>query len=156
LRAQKNAEDESYNIAFNNLRTEVIKLRNEALEKDKILLTLVDKIKEDKATSKAQAEAQKREIEDLQKQLAKAKEEHIIEETKRELSDQWANHLERNVEELRAFKKMFYNKSIECAKKIKPASPALAHSRARKTSQGVTPKAQLNGSATKLKPLKKS
>lgn len=31
LRAQKNAEDESYNIAFNNLRTEVIKLRNEAL-----------------------------------------------------------------------------------------------------------------------------
>jgi hypothetical protein len=52
LRAQKNAEDESYNIAFNNLRTEVIKLRNEALEKDKILLTLVDKIKEDKATSK--------------------------------------------------------------------------------------------------------
>ena len=58
MRAQKNAEDESYNIAFNNLRTEVIKLRNEALEKDKILLTLVDKIKEDEATSKAQAEAQ--------------------------------------------------------------------------------------------------
>jgi hypothetical protein len=74
LRAQKNVEDESYNIAFNNLRTEVIKLRNEALEKDKILLTLVDKIKEDEATSKAQAEAQKREIEDLRKQLAKAKE----------------------------------------------------------------------------------
>jgi hypothetical protein len=47
LREQKNAEDESYNIAFNNLRAEVIKLRNEALEKDKILLTLVDKIKED-------------------------------------------------------------------------------------------------------------
>jgi hypothetical protein len=54
---QKNAEDESYNISFNNLRTEVIKLRNEALEKDKILLTLVDKIKEDEATSKAQAKA---------------------------------------------------------------------------------------------------
>jgi hypothetical protein len=55
LRAQKNAEDESYEIAFNNLRSEVIKLRNEALEKDKILLTLVDKIKEDEAASKAQA-----------------------------------------------------------------------------------------------------
>jgi hypothetical protein len=87
LRAQKNAEDESYNIAFNNLRTEVIKLRNEAMEKDKILLTLVDKIKEDEATSKAQSEAQKRKIEDLRKQLARAKEEHILEETKRELSD---------------------------------------------------------------------
>jgi hypothetical protein len=73
LRAQKNSEDESYNIAFNNLRTEVIKLRNEALEKDKILLTLVDKIKEDEATSKAQAKAQKREIEDLRKQPAELK-----------------------------------------------------------------------------------
>jgi hypothetical protein len=119
LRAQKNAEDESYDIAFNNLRTEVIKLRNKALEKNKILLTLVDKIKEDEATSKAQAEAQKREIEDLRKQLAKAKEERILEETKRELIDQWANHLERNVAELCAFKKRCYNKSIECAKKIK-------------------------------------
>jgi hypothetical protein len=119
LRAQKNAEDESYNIAFNNLRAEVIKLRNEALEKDKILLTLVDKIKEDEATSKTQAEAQKREIQDLQKQLARAKEEHILEETKRELSDQWANHLEVNVEELRASHKRYYDKSIECVKKIK-------------------------------------
>ena len=62
LRAQKNAEDEGYDIAFKNLRSEVIKLRNEALEKDKILLTLVDKIKEDEATSKTQAEAQKREL----------------------------------------------------------------------------------------------
>jgi hypothetical protein len=119
LRAQKNAEDESYNIAFNNLRTEVIKPRNEALEKDKILLTLVDKIKEDEATSKAQAEAQKREIEDLRKQLARAKEERILEETKRELSDQWTNHLEISVKELRASKKRCYDKSIECVKKIK-------------------------------------
>jgi hypothetical protein len=62
----------------------------------------VDKIKEDAATSKAQTEAQKREIKDLQKQLARAKEERILEETKRELSGQWANHLEINVKELRA------------------------------------------------------
>ena len=58
MRSQKNAEDESYEIAFNNLRSEVIKLRNESLEKDKILLTLVDKVKKDEAASKAQAEAQ--------------------------------------------------------------------------------------------------
>jgi hypothetical protein len=70
LRAQKNAEDESYTIAFNNLRTEVIKLRNEALEKDKILLILVDKVKKDEANFKTQSEAQKIEIEDLWKQLA--------------------------------------------------------------------------------------
>jgi hypothetical protein len=119
LRAQRNAEEESCTIALNNLRTEVIKLRNEALEKDKILLTLVDKIKENEANSKTEAEAQKREIEDLRKQLARAKEERILEETKRELSEQWANHLEINVEELRASKRRCYDKSIECAKKIK-------------------------------------
>ena len=49
LRAQKNAEDESCAIALGNLRSEVIKLRNEALEKDKILLSLVDKVKEGEA-----------------------------------------------------------------------------------------------------------
>jgi hypothetical protein len=48
---------------LNNLRYEVIELRNEDLEKDKILNSLVNKIKEDEATSKAQAEAQKCEIE---------------------------------------------------------------------------------------------
>ena len=62
----------------------------------------MDKIKEDEAASKAQDEAQKREIKDLQKQLARAREERALEETKRELSDQWANHLEINVKELRA------------------------------------------------------
>jgi hypothetical protein len=45
LRAQKNAEYESCQIALGNLRSEVIKLRNEALEKDKILHSLVDRVK---------------------------------------------------------------------------------------------------------------
>ena len=89
------------------------------MEKDRILLTLVEKKKEDEANSKTQAEAQKREIEDLRKQLARAKEERIFEETKRELSDQWADHLEVSVKELRASKKKCYDKSIECVKKIK-------------------------------------
>jgi hypothetical protein len=57
-------------MALNNLRSEVIELRNEGLEKDKILISLVNKIKEDEASSKAPAEAQKREIEDLHRQLA--------------------------------------------------------------------------------------
>jgi hypothetical protein len=65
LRAQKSAEDEGCTMALNNLRSEVIELRNEGLEKDKILNSLLNKIKEDEATSKAQAEAQKCEIENL-------------------------------------------------------------------------------------------
>jgi hypothetical protein len=67
LRAQKNIEDEGCTIALNNLRPEVIELRNEGLEKDKIVISLVSKIKEDEASSKAQAEAHKNKIEDLQK-----------------------------------------------------------------------------------------
>jgi hypothetical protein len=55
LRAQKNAEDESCTIALGNLRSKVIKLRNEALEKDKILLSLVDKVKEDEAKFNTQS-----------------------------------------------------------------------------------------------------
>jgi hypothetical protein len=119
LRAQKSAEDEGCTMALNNLCSEVIELRNEGLEKDKILNSLVNKIKEDEAASKAQAEAQKREIEDLRKQLAEAKEKCAVAEAKREISEQWTNHLEKNVEELHASKERCYEKSIECVKKIK-------------------------------------
>jgi hypothetical protein len=70
LRVQKNAEDESCQIALSNLRSEVIKLRNEATEKDKILLSLVDKVKKDEAEFNTQFEAYKAEIEDLRKKLA--------------------------------------------------------------------------------------
>jgi hypothetical protein len=54
LRAQKNIEDERCTMALNNLRSEVIELRSEGLEKDKILISLVKKIKEDEASSKVQ------------------------------------------------------------------------------------------------------
>jgi organic hydroperoxide reductase OsmC/OhrA len=116
---QKNAEDESYTIAFNNLRTEVIKLRNEALEKDKILLTLVDKVKKDEANFKTQYEAQKIEIEDFRKQLVEAKEKCAVAEAKRGISEQWTNHLEKNVEELHISKERCFEKSMNCVKKIK-------------------------------------
>ena len=52
LRAQKNIEDEGYTMALNNLHSEVIELRNEGLEKDKILISLVNKVKEDELASK--------------------------------------------------------------------------------------------------------
>ena len=52
LRAQKDAEDESCTIALSNLRSEVIELRNEGLEKDKILYSLIDKIRRTKLLAK--------------------------------------------------------------------------------------------------------
>ena len=49
MKAQKDCEDESTKIAFGNLRSEVITLWNEGLEKDKILLSLVERLKTNKA-----------------------------------------------------------------------------------------------------------
>jgi predicted nuclease with TOPRIM domain len=46
LKAQKDAEEESTQIAFDNLCLKVIDLRYQAIEKDKILISLVDKLKE--------------------------------------------------------------------------------------------------------------
>jgi predicted translin family RNA/ssDNA-binding protein len=88
-------------MALNNLRSEVIELRNEGLEKDKILISLVNKVKEDEANYKAQAKAQKAEIEDLHKQLAEAKEDYALAQANREISEYWKNYLEKSVEELR-------------------------------------------------------
>jgi predicted RNase H-like nuclease (RuvC/YqgF family) len=97
-------------MALNNLRSEVIELRNEGLEKDKILISLVNKVKEDEASSKAQAEIQKNEIENLRKQLAEAN---------REANEYWKNYLEKTVEELCASKERCFEKSLGCVEKIK-------------------------------------
>jgi Ribonuclease G/E len=119
LRAQKSAEDEGCTIALSNLRSEVIELRNEGLEKDKILISLVSKIKEDKAKYNAQAEAQKAEIEDLRRQLAEANENCALAQANRQISEYWKNKLEKNVEELRESKEKCFEKSLDCVKKLK-------------------------------------
>jgi hypothetical protein len=119
LRAQKSVEDEEYTIALNNLHSEVIELRNEGCEKDKILHSLLNKIREDEAASKAQVEAQKCETEDLRKQLFEAKEKCGVAEAERDISIYWRNHLQKTVDELCASKERCYEKSIECVKKIK-------------------------------------
>jgi hypothetical protein len=119
LRTQKNAEDESCVIALGNLRSEVIKLRNEALEKDKILLSLVDKVKEDEAKFNAQSEAHKAEIEDLRKKLVEANENFEVAKASREISE-WSNtRLEKSVEELHESKERCFEKSLDCVKKLK-------------------------------------
>jgi hypothetical protein len=89
LRAQKNIEDEGYTMALYNLLSEVIELRNEGLEKDKILISLVNKVKEEKASFKAQAEAQKIEIEDLRRQLAEANENCTLAQANQEINEYW-------------------------------------------------------------------
>jgi hypothetical protein len=119
LRAQKNVEDEGYTMALNNLRSEVIELRNKGLEKDKILISLMNKVKEDEANYNAQAEAQKTEIEDLRRRLAEANERCALAQANQEISEYWKNKLEKNVEELCKSKERCFGKSLDCVKKIK-------------------------------------
>jgi hypothetical protein len=106
-------------MALNNLWSEVIEVRNEGLEKDKILISLVNKVKEDEANYKAQAEAQKTEIEDLRRQLTKAKENCALAQANQEISEYWKISLEKNVEELRESKERCFEKSLDCVKKLK-------------------------------------
>jgi hypothetical protein len=123
LRAQKNIEDEGCTMALNNLRSEVIELRNEGLEKDKILISLVNKIEEDEANSKVQAEAQKNEIEDLRRQLVEAKVKCVVAEADRDAREYWKNYFEKTVTELCASKECCFEKSVECMKRWRLALP---------------------------------
>jgi wyosine [tRNA(Phe)-imidazoG37] synthetase (radical SAM superfamily) len=50
---------------------EVITLRNEALAKDKILLSLVERLKSSEAKQSAQEEVHKAEVQELEKNLSK-------------------------------------------------------------------------------------
>jgi hypothetical protein len=83
------------------------------------LISLVNKIKEGEAKYNAQAEAQKAEVEDLQKQLAKANEKCALAQVDQEISEYWKNKLKRNVEELRESKERYFEKSLDCVKKLK-------------------------------------
>jgi hypothetical protein len=83
------------------------------------LISLVNKVKEDEANYKAQAEAQKTEIEDLRRQLTEAKENYALAQAKQEISESWKNKLEKNVEELHESKKRCFEKSLDCVKKLK-------------------------------------
>jgi hypothetical protein len=79
----------------------------------------VNKAKEDEANHKAQAEAQKTEIEDLRRQLDEAKENCSLAQANQEIIEYWKNKLEKNVEELPKSKERCFEKSLDCVKKLK-------------------------------------
>jgi hypothetical protein len=73
LKDQKDAEDKSTQIDFGNLHSEIITLRYEALEKDKILLSLVERLKSSEArlSSLSEADQKIKEFEKKQEKDAK-------------------------------------------------------------------------------------
>jgi hypothetical protein len=106
-------------IALGNLRSKVITLRDEALEKDKILLSLVERLKSSKARLSAQAEAHEAEVQELKKKVAKATENFNVEVVKHEICEIERSRAQKNVDELRAAKEKCYEISMECAKNLK-------------------------------------
>jgi ATP-dependent Clp protease ATP-binding subunit ClpA len=111
--------NESCQIALRNLRSEVIRLRKEALEKDKILLSLVDRVKVSEAKLVAQFEAHKTEVENLKKKLAEKNEDFEVAKAKQEISEWTSSRLQKNVDELHESNERYYEKSLDCAKKLK-------------------------------------
>jgi phenylalanyl-tRNA synthetase alpha subunit len=106
-------------VAIGNLRSEVITLRNEALAKDKILLSLVKRLKSSEAKLSAQAEVHQAEVQELEKKLAEATENFNVELTKCEISDIERSRIQKNVEEFCQAKEECYNVATECAKNLK-------------------------------------
>jgi predicted RNase H-like nuclease (RuvC/YqgF family) len=104
LKAQKDAEDERCRIALGNLHSEVITLRNKSLEKHKILLPLVDRLKSSKAKLSAQAEAHEAEVQELKRKVDEATEKFEVEVVKHEICEIKRSRAHKNVDELRAAK----------------------------------------------------
>jgi predicted RNase H-like nuclease (RuvC/YqgF family) len=152
LKAQKDAEDESCKIALGNLRSEVISLRNEALEKDKRLLSLVERLKSSEASLVAQAEAHKAEVEELKKKVAEADEKFEVEAVKHEICEIERSRAQKNCDELRASKEKCYEISLECARKLKATLLELGHFPLSKNSSMVTLMESSSGSAEKSEP----
>jgi hypothetical protein len=94
-------------------------LRNEALEKDRILLSLVEKLKSNEANIAAQAEAHKAEVEELKNKVAEATENFEVEAVKHEICEIERSRAQKDADELRASKEKCYEISLEYAKKLK-------------------------------------
>jgi hypothetical protein len=95
---------------------EVISLRNEAL--DKILFSLVDRLKPSEAKLDAQTKAHKAKVEELKKKLVEMNENFEVANAKKEISEMERSRVQKNVEELQDSKERYYEISLECARKL--------------------------------------
>jgi seryl-tRNA synthetase len=79
----------------------------------------VDRLKSNEAKLNAQSKAHKAEVEDLRKKLAKMSENFEAAKARQEISEWTSSRLQKNVEELRESKERCYERSLDCAKKLK-------------------------------------
>jgi hypothetical protein len=79
----------------------------------------VDRLKISEARLNAQAETHKAEVDDLKKKLADMNENFEVAKAKQEISEWTSSRLQKNVEELRDSRERCYERSLDCAKKLK-------------------------------------
>jgi phosphopantothenoylcysteine synthetase/decarboxylase len=79
----------------------------------------VDRLKSSEAKLNAQSEAHKAKVENLKKKLAKKNEDFEVAKVKQEISKWTSSRLQKNVDELHESKERYYEKSLDCAKKLK-------------------------------------
>jgi chromosome segregation ATPase len=80
---------------------------------------LVDRLKVSEARLNAQVENHKAEVLDLKKELAEVNEYFEVAKAKQEISEWTSSRLKKNVEELHDSRERCYEKSLDCAKKLK-------------------------------------
>jgi hypothetical protein len=82
------------------------------------LLCLVDRVKASEANLAAHSETHRAEIENLKKRLAEKNEDFEVAKAKQEISEWTSSRLQKNVDELQESKETYYEKSLDCAKKL--------------------------------------
>jgi hypothetical protein len=87
-------------------------LRNEALTKDKIFLSLVERLKSSEANMSAQAEAHKAEVQELKRKIAEATENFEVEVVKHEICEIERSRAQKNVDELHVGKEKCYEQKF--------------------------------------------
>jgi hypothetical protein len=88
------------------------------LKKNKILLSLLDRLKSNEAKLAAQVEAHKAEVEELKRKVAEATEKFEVEVVKHEICEIERSRAQKNADELRASKERCYEISLECTRKL--------------------------------------
>jgi chromosome segregation ATPase len=79
----------------------------------------VDRLKSSEAKLNAQSKDHKAEIENLRKKLAEKNVDFEVAKAKQEISEWTSSRLQKNVDELCESKERCYEKSLDCAKKLK-------------------------------------
>jgi hypothetical protein len=80
---------------------------------------LVDRVKISEANLATQSEGHRAKIEDLKKKLAEKNEDFEVAKAKQEISEWTSARLQKNVDGLWESKERYYEKSLDCAKRLR-------------------------------------